>query len=71
MVDAVVLGQAMQKGHSISDALDFYNHDTVKRGKDLYRRSRQAARSFAPLLDAQTPSPEMVLRSLNGSTMEV
>jgi 2-polyprenyl-6-methoxyphenol hydroxylase-like FAD-dependent oxidoreductase len=71
MVDAVVLGQAMQKGDSITDALELYNHDTVKRGKDLYRRSRQAARSFAPLPDAQTPSPEMVLRSLNGSTMDL
>jgi hypothetical protein len=71
MVDAVILGQAMQKGDSITDALELYNHDTVKRGKDLYRRSRQAARSFAPLPDAQTPSPEMVLRSLNGSTMEL
>ena len=66
MVDAVILGQAMiQKGDSITDALEMYNQSTVKRGKDLYRRSH------APFPDAQTPSPEMVLRELNGAAMEL
>jgi 2-polyprenyl-6-methoxyphenol hydroxylase-like FAD-dependent oxidoreductase len=70
MVDAVILGQSIQKGDSITDALELYNQNTVQRGKQLYRSSRQAARSFAPLPDAQTPSPEMVLRKLNGAAME-
>jgi 2-polyprenyl-6-methoxyphenol hydroxylase-like FAD-dependent oxidoreductase len=67
MVDAVILGQAFQKSDSITDALERYNQNTVKRGKQLYRSSRQSARSFAPLPDARTPSPEMVLRKLNGA----
>ena len=57
----------IQQGESISDALELYNQNTVKRRKDLYRRSRQAARSLAPFPDAQTPSPEVVLQTLNDS----
>jgi len=47
-VDAVTLGKALQKAASVSEALALYNDDTVRRGEDLYRRSRSAARGFLP-----------------------
>jgi salicylate hydroxylase len=49
MVDAVVMGAAIeQAGGNIDEALRFYNDDTVRRGKDLYKRSRAAGSHFAP-----------------------
>lgn len=48
MVDAVVLGRELAGGGTLGEALEGYNDDTVGRGRDLYRRSRQAANNFAP-----------------------
>lgn len=48
MVDAVVLGRAVATSASLNEALDVYNADTVRRGRELYQASRRAAASFAP-----------------------
>jgi len=48
MCDAMVLGEALQNEQSLSGALRMYNTNTVRRGKQLYQRSREAAMSFAP-----------------------
>jgi 2-polyprenyl-6-methoxyphenol hydroxylase-like FAD-dependent oxidoreductase len=48
MCDAVVLGEALQNEKTLSGALRMYNSNTVQRGKQLYQRSRDAAKSFAP-----------------------
>ena len=48
MVDAVTLGAALQRSSTIDEALQFYNDDTVERGRRLWKRSRQAAAYFAP-----------------------
>jgi 2-polyprenyl-6-methoxyphenol hydroxylase-like FAD-dependent oxidoreductase len=48
MCDAVMLGEALQNEKTLDAALRMYNSNTVQRGKQLYRRSREAAMSFAP-----------------------
>jgi 2-polyprenyl-6-methoxyphenol hydroxylase-like FAD-dependent oxidoreductase len=48
MVDAVTLGTALEQCNTIDEALQFYNDDTVERGRRLWKRSRQAAAYFAP-----------------------
>ncbi|CAE8652205.1 unnamed protein product [Polarella glacialis] len=48
MSDAVMLGAALQRGKPLEEALQIYNDDTVKRGQQLFQRSRQAASHFTP-----------------------
>ena len=48
MVDAVILEAAFKQSETIEEALKLYNDNTVKRGKDLYERSRKSASYFAP-----------------------
>lgn len=48
MRDAVMLREVMQRASTLEEALAMYNDDTVRRGHQLYRRSRNAAMSFAP-----------------------
>jgi 2-polyprenyl-6-methoxyphenol hydroxylase-like FAD-dependent oxidoreductase len=48
MVDAVTLGTALEQCNTIEEALQFYNDDTVERGRLLWKRSRRAAAYFAP-----------------------
>ena len=48
MVDAVVLGRAFIEAATLDEALSSYNADTVRRGCELFQRSRRAANSFAP-----------------------
>ncbi|MFK7929863.1 MAG: FAD-dependent monooxygenase, partial [Myxococcota bacterium] len=63
MVDAVVLGEALMQAPSIEQGLAQYNLDTVQRGQELFRRSRAAARAFAP--EGRTiVSPSQLLRDL-------
>lgn len=67
MVDAVTLGIALQRGNTIDEALQLYNDDTVERGRQLLRRSRQAASYFAP--PTSTPvSPHDLLRRLTDTS---
>jgi 2-polyprenyl-6-methoxyphenol hydroxylase-like FAD-dependent oxidoreductase len=64
MVDAVAMGSAMVEAASLSEALELYNDDTVRRGQELHRSSRNAARDFAPS-GLPVRSPEAVLQSLS------
>lgn len=48
MMDAHVFEQAMSGHNSLQEGLELYNDNTVKRGKQLYRSSRNAASYFAP-----------------------
>jgi 2-polyprenyl-6-methoxyphenol hydroxylase-like FAD-dependent oxidoreductase len=63
MVDAVVLGAAIERASTLEEALQLYNNDTVVRGEQLFQRSRAAARAFAPA-GRRIPSPQRLLRDL-------
>jgi 2-polyprenyl-6-methoxyphenol hydroxylase-like FAD-dependent oxidoreductase len=64
MVDAVILEAAFKQAETIEEALNFYNENTVKRGKDLHERSRKSAAYFAPK-NRKTISPKVVMERLN------
>ncbi|CAK0894053.1 unnamed protein product [Prorocentrum cordatum] len=69
MCDSVVLGEALQKEETLGGALRRYNSSTVKRGKQLYQRSRAAAMSFAPP-DCVPVSPLTLLEDALGHKLE-
>lgn len=48
MLDAAGLEEAFKSRSILEDALQFYNSTTVRRGKELLRRSQQHATYFAP-----------------------
>jgi 2-polyprenyl-6-methoxyphenol hydroxylase-like FAD-dependent oxidoreductase len=62
MVDAVVLGRCLAGASSLEEALQAYNDDTVRRGRELYRASRRSASSFAPSGTAVVAPAELLLR---------
>ncbi|KNC77017.1 hypothetical protein SARC_10509 [Sphaeroforma arctica JP610] len=60
MVDAYVLGQALEQSEDIDTALEVYNEDCVARGVKLYQASRAKGSRFAP--DGWDPvSPETLV----------
>lgn len=61
MLDAVGLGEAMEKGTDFDDALEIYNEDGVIRAKDLYFKSRLLAGRFAPNGFENTVSPSTLV----------
>jgi 2-polyprenyl-6-methoxyphenol hydroxylase-like FAD-dependent oxidoreductase len=63
MVDAVVLGLALERTSTLDEALRLYNDDTVVRGAQLFERSRAAAHRFAPE-GRRIRSPQKLLRDL-------
>jgi hypothetical protein len=63
MVDAVVLEAAFKQSETIEEALKLYNENTVKRGRDLYERSRKSASYFAPK-NKTTVSPKVLIERL-------
>jgi 2-polyprenyl-6-methoxyphenol hydroxylase-like FAD-dependent oxidoreductase len=64
MVDAVILEAAFKQSETIEEALQFYNDNTVKRGKDLYARSRKSASYFTPK-NRKIVSPNEIVVRLN------
>ena len=48
MMDALVLGAALEQANSVEEALHQYNENTVARGRQLFQSSRTAATFFAP-----------------------
>jgi 2-polyprenyl-6-methoxyphenol hydroxylase-like FAD-dependent oxidoreductase len=67
MKDAVVLGECLSGSTSLETALAMYNDDTVRRGKELFERSRQAATYFAPE-NAESVSPATLLGTCRAKT---
>jgi len=67
MVDAVVLGAALEQATTLNEALQLYNDDTVVRGQQLFQRSRAAAKAFAPA-GCRIPSPPQLLQDLTRQT---
>jgi len=75
MVDALVLAQCLTQAlpavtgkpcadwGNLSELLERYNSNTVKRGQELFIRSRQAAAYFAPL-NRTIVAPEALLKVL-------
>jgi 2-polyprenyl-6-methoxyphenol hydroxylase-like FAD-dependent oxidoreductase len=63
MVDAVILEAAFGQAKTIEEALTLYNDNTVKRGKDLYERSRKSAAYFAPK-DKKIVAPKDLVQRL-------
>jgi 2-polyprenyl-6-methoxyphenol hydroxylase-like FAD-dependent oxidoreductase len=69
MIDAEVLGKVLEKVGSFEDqdeaidkALGEYNHDTVRRGEELYKQSRAAASYFAPRGRLPTHPKDILVR---------
>ena len=66
MVDALVLGAALEQANAVEEALQLYNENTVARGQQLYQRSREAAAYFAPE-GRSIASPKALLQRMEHS----
>ena len=65
--DAYTLGAVLASAPTLDEALAQYDADVVRRGRALYRSSRNAASYFAARGGRTPPHPRDVLAKLGGA----